>query len=215
MNIIIIGPPGSGKGTQSKFISKKYGIKHICTSNLIRNYIKKSSKCNINYKKIISSGKLLNDKIVISFVKSRITKKDCNNGFILDGFPRTYNQAIYIKKLGIKFDYIIFLSIPDKIIIDRIIYRKIHIPSGRIYNSKFNPPKCEGKDDITGELLITREDDQEHILKKRLIEYHKNNNNLLNFYYNEFLIGKNKFVVIDATKKIEEIIKDIINIIVV
>ncbi|MGK2896982.1 MAG: adenylate kinase family protein [Candidatus Makana argininalis] len=211
MNIIIIGAPGSGKGTQSQLISKKYGIKHICTSNLIRNSMKKKTKYKNNFTKTISSGRLLNDAIVISFVKSRITKQDCKNGFVLDGFPRTYKQAISLKKLGIKFDYIIFLSIKDKTIIDRIVYRKIHIPSGRIYNSKFNPPKVEGKDDITGDLLITRNDDKKNILNKRLIEYHKNNNNLLNFYYKESLIGNNNYYIVDASKNKEEIINNIFN----
>ncbi|MFI4853281.1 MAG: adenylate kinase family protein [Candidatus Makana argininalis] len=211
MNIIIIGAPGSGKGTQSQLISKKYGIKHICTSNLIKNGIKKKSKYKNNLDKIISSGKLLNDEIVISFVKSRITKEDCKNGFILDGFPRTYKQARYFNKKGIKIDYIFFLSIKDKFIIDRISYRKIHIPSGRIYNLKFNPPKFEGIDDITGDLLITRKDDKTKILKKRLNEYHKNNNNLLKFYYKESLIGNNKYYVIDAYRDKESITNDIVN----
>ncbi|MFI4847326.1 MAG: adenylate kinase family protein [Candidatus Makana argininalis] len=210
MNIIIIGAPGSGKGTQSQLIAKNYGIKHICTSNLIRNYFKKKKKKS-NFEKIIFSGKLLNDEIVISFVKSRINKQDCKNGFILDGFPRTYNQAIALKKLGIKFDYVIFLSLKDQIIIDRIIYRRLHLPSGRIYNLKFNPPKVEGKDDITGDLLVNRKDDNKNILKNRLYEYHKNNNIILNFYYQQSLIGNNKYLIIDASKKKEEIIIDIIN----
>lgn len=212
MRIILIGPPGSGKGSQANFISKQYDIPQISTGNMLRFITRKKTKIGEKIKKIITKGKLVNDDLVIKLIKNRLTKKDCKNGFLLDGFPRTIQQAIEIKKIGILIDYVLDLEVPDKIIFERLSGRQIHIPSGRIYHTKFNPSKIKNRDDITFEKLSIRNDDQKETIKKRLQEYHKISKLLSNFYKKEMILKNIKYIKLNGTKKIIEINKEIKNI---
>ncbi|WP_395479810.1 adenylate kinase [Candidatus Curculioniphilus buchneri] len=200
MRIILLGAPGAGKGTQAQFLIKKYNIPRISTGDMLRNVLKMKSKFN---KHFIDSGKLVSDDLVISLVKNRINQNDCCNGFLLDGFPRTIPQAMAIHDISINF--VLEFSIPDTLVIDRVIGRRMHIPSGRVYHIKFNPPKQEGKDDMTGESLTIREDDRENIIRQRLISYHQNTVPLINFYKKRADEGYINYFVIDGTQTVEEI----------
>ncbi|CUR53481.1 Adenylate kinase [Serratia symbiotica] len=205
MNIILLGAPGSGKGTQADFITKKYGIPKISSGEILRSIINSGSNLGNKIKKIINIGKLVNDKLILNFIKDRILKKDCKNGFLLDGFPRTIFQAKAIKEIGINIDYVLEFKISDALVMNRIIGRRIHIPSGRIYHIKFNPPKIINKDDITGENLSIRQDDQEITIQKRLFEYHQRTIPLIFYYRQEAKINNIKYHKIDATCKINDI----------
>lgn len=209
MKIIIIGPPGSGKGSQSYFIQKRYNIHKISTGDLIRYIIKKNTKFGIKLDKIIKNGNLINDKFIINLLKKEIIKKKYEKNFLLEGFPRTISQALELKKIGILIDYVLDFEISDKIVFERILGRRIHIPSGRIYHIKFNPPKFKNKDDITSEKLVIRKDDKEKTISKRLIEYHKNMQSIRKFYQNEMKIGNLIYFKINAEKKIDELKKEI------
>lgn len=209
MRIILIGAPGSGKGSQACFISRKYKIPQISTGNILRSITKKKTKIGKKIKKIIKKGNLVNDFLVTNIIKDRLNEKDCKNGFLLDGFPRTIQQAIEIKKNNISIDYVLELEVPDQIIFERISGRRIHIPSGRIYHTKFNPSKIKNKDDITLEKLSIRNDDQSEVIKKRLIEYHKVSKILSKFYKNEMILKKLKYFKINGEKKIIEVNEEI------
>ncbi|WWP02158.1 MAG: adenylate kinase [Candidatus Dasytiphilus stammeri] len=198
MRIILLGAPGAGKGTQALFISNRYSIPIISTGNILRTLIK---TCK-DIKEYMTLGKLVKDDFVIQQVKKRISQKDCNNGFLLDGFPRNLLQAHALKIANIKIDYVFNLFVPDKIIIDRIIGRRIHLTSGRIYHIKFYPPKIKDKDDITGEELQIRQDDYENIVLNRLNEYHQYTAPLIPFYINEAKMGLTRYYQIDGTNKI-------------
>lgn len=205
MNLILLGVPGAGKGTQAQFIGKRYGIIQISTGEMLRAAVKKKIGLITKVENIMNNGKLVPDELVIKLVKKRITQKDCSNGFLLDGFPRTITQALSMKKASIKIDFVLNFVVPDTVICDRIIGRKIHAPSGRVYHSKFNPPKQNDKDDITGELLIVREDDQEQIIRKRLVEYHQQTAPLLDYYLKESNLGDTQYFVIDSDCEISDI----------
>ncbi|WP_343182974.1 nucleoside monophosphate kinase [Buchnera aphidicola (Neophyllaphis podocarpi)] len=210
MRIILLGAPGTGKGTQAKLISDIYQIPNISTGIILRKQIKKNKKI----KKIIESGKLVSDEIVISLIKKRISQIDCKTGFILDGFPRTIFQAKAMQKEKIKVDYVLEFKLSINQIIKRITGRRIHLKSGRSYHIQFKKPILEGKDDITGESLEIRKDDNILILKKRLKEYKFNRILLMNFYIEEKNKKRLKYKVIDANEKTETItskIKDIIS----
>ncbi|WWO99660.1 MAG: adenylate kinase [Candidatus Dasytiphilus stammeri] len=187
--ILLIGPPGSGKGTQAQFISNKYIIPTISTGNILRTYANVDNELGASIYQSMSRGKLVNDEIVIYLVIKRLSEKDCCNGFLLDGFPRTIFQAKALKQAGIKLDYLLELVVPDEIVVERIIGRRIHLSSGRIYHNKFYPPKIEGKDDITGDDLYHRLDDRENIIYQRLNEYHQQMRALISFYKKESEIG--------------------------
>ncbi|CAL4323587.1 adenylate kinase family protein [Buchnera aphidicola] len=182
MKIIFFGPPGSGKGTQSELIKKKMKIPQISTGNILRQAIQSKHKTGKKISNCINQGILVDDSIIIHLIKKRIKKKDCESGFILDGFPRTLKQAIEMTKEKIIIDYFIEFYISEKIIYDRILGRRIHIPSGRTYHIKFNPPKKSERDDITNEKLTVREDDKKEVISKRIIEYKKNKNNIIEYY---------------------------------
>lgn len=205
MNLILLGVPGAGKGTQAQFIVKKYGIIQISTGEMLRTVVKKQTGLITKVENIMNNGKLVPDELVIKLVKKRITQKDCSNGFLLDGFPRTITQALSMKEAGIKIDFVLNFVVPDTVICDRIIGRKIHAPSGRVYHSKFNPPKQNDKDDITGELLIVREDDQKQIIRKRLVEYHQQTAPLLDYYLKESNLGNTQYFVIDSDCEISDV----------
>lgn len=205
MRIILLGPPGSGKGTQAQFITEKYSIPQISTGHMLRSYKKVSMKVRKLVKESMDSGKLVSDELVIALVKERINQKDCSNGFLLDGFPRTIRQAEAIKEAGIKVDYVLEFDVPDMLIIDRVINRRMHLPSGRVYHVKFNPPRFFGKDDVTGEELTIRKDDQEETVRKRLMQYHQITEPLTSYYKKEAEAGNLEYCKIDGTLKVTEI----------
>jgi adenylate kinase len=182
MRLILLGAPGAGKGTQASFICQKYGIPQISTGDMLRAAVKAGTPLGVQAKKIMDSGALVSDDLIINLVKERITQPDCANGFLFDGFPRTIPQADAMKAAGVKLDYVLEIDVPFEAIIERMSGRRAHVASGRTYHVKFNPPKVEGKDDITGEPLIQREDDKEETVKKRLDVYSAQTRPLVAYY---------------------------------
>ncbi|CAL4323449.1 Adenylate kinase [Buchnera aphidicola (Chaitophorus sp. 3695)] len=213
MRIILIGYPCSGKGTQAKFISKKYNIPKISTGDLLRSIIlTQKNKESLDIKKKIEQGKLISDSIIISIIKKRLAEKDCLNGYILDGFPRTINQAKIIDQNKIKIDYVIELLISKKKILKRMLGRQIHMKSGRIYHKVYNPPLHKNKDDITGEQLITRKDDTKKVIIKRLNEYNLFKKKIIQYYKQKNKLNQLKFFKINGKKKVFIIQKKIMKI---
>ena len=184
MRIILLGAPGAGKGTQSNFISKSLGIPQISTGDMLRAAVKAGTPLGISAKKIMDSGQLVSDEIIIGLVKERLTEPDCANGCLFDGFPRTLNQAEALGKDGIRIDHVVEINVEDEEIIERMSGRRVHPGSGRTYHVRFNPPKTPDIDDVTGEDLIQRDDDQEDTVRKRLEIYHEQTAPLINFYMN-------------------------------
>ncbi len=182
MRLILLGAPGAGKGTQATFICQKYGIPQISTGDMLRAAVKAGSALGVAAKKVMDSGALVSDDIIIDLVKERIAQPDCANGFLFDGFPRTIAQADAMKQAGVKLDVVLEIDVPDSAIIERMSGRRAHLPSGRTYHVKFNPPKVEGVDDITGEPLIQREDDKEATVSKRLEVYQNQTRPLIAYY---------------------------------
>ena len=184
MRLILLGAPGAGKGTQATFICQKYGIPQISTGDMLRAAVKAGSPMGLQAKAVMDSGALVSDDIIIGLVKERITQSDCANGFLFDGFPRTIPQANAMKAAGVKLDYVLEIDVPFEAIIERMSGRRSHPASGRTYHIKFNPPKLEGKDDITGEPLIQREDDKAQTVQKRLDVYSAQTRPLVDYYSN-------------------------------
>ena len=182
MRLILLGAPGAGKGTQATFICQKYGIPQISTGDMLRAAVKAGTPLGLEAKKIMDSGGLVSDDLIINLVKDRLTQPDCVKGFLFDGFPRTLPQADAMKAAGVKLDYVLEIDVPFDAIIERMGGRRSHPASGRTYHSKFNPPKVEGRDDITGEPLIQRADDQEETVKKRLEVYSAQTRPLVAYY---------------------------------
>jgi len=182
MRIILLGSPGSGKGTQAKFITEKYAIPQISTGDMLRAAVRAGTELGIAAKKIMDAGGLVSDDIILGLIKDRITQADCANGFLLDGFPRTIVQAEGLAAMGIEIDHVIEIAVLDEEIIKRMAGRRVHLDSGRTYHIEFNPPKVSGQDDVTSEPLIQRDDDQEETVKKRLDVYHEQTKPLVGFY---------------------------------
>jgi len=205
MRIILLGAPGAGKGTQAQFIMKKYGIVQISTGDMLRAAVKAGTKLGQQVQGIMAAGKLVTDDLVIALVKERIRQEDCKEGFLLDGFPRTIPQADAMAEADIKIDYVLELVVPDEFIVERISGRRVHMPSGRIYHLKFNPPKITDKDDMTGESLTLRKDDQETTVRERLLEYHQQTTALVDYYRQRAKRGDTKYFKLDGTRTVNEV----------
>ena len=182
MRVILLGSPGSGKGTQAQFITEKYAIPQISTGDMLRAAVREGTELGKAAKKIMDEGGLVSDDIILGLIKDRINHEDCNNGFLLDGFPRTIAQAEGLQAMGVQVDHVLEISVADDEIIKRMIGRRVHLESGRTYHTEFNPPKIADKDDKTGEPLIQRDDDKEETVKKRLNVYHLQTKPLVGFY---------------------------------
>lgn len=182
MRLILLGAPGAGKGTQANYIKDRFNIPQISTGDMLRAAIKAETPLGIAAKKVMDGGNLISDEIIINLVKERIKDADCANGFLFDGFPRTLPQAQAMKDAGIKIDFVVEIDVADKEIITRMSGRRVHLASGRTYHVVFNPPKVEGRDDITGEELIQRPDDVEDTVIKRLSVYHDQTQPLVEYY---------------------------------
>ena len=208
MKLILLGAPGAGKGTQAAFITQKYGIPQISTGDMLRAAVKAGTPLGLQAKGVMESGGLVSDELIIDLVKERIAQPDCANGFLFDGFPRTLPQAEAMKQAGVKLDYVLEIDVPFDAIIERMSGRRSHPASGRTYHVKFNPPKAEGKDDLTGEPLVQRDDDKEETVRKRLQVYNDQTRPLVS-YYSEWA-GKEpsaapKYRKISGTGSVEEI----------
>lgn len=182
MKLILLGAPGAGKGTQAAFICRKYGIPLISTGDMLRAAVKAGTPLGLEAKKIMDSGALVSDNLIINLVKDRIAQADCAEGFLFDGFPRTIPQADAMKAAGVKIDYVLEIDVPFDAIIERMSGRRSHTASGRTYHMNYNPPKVEGKDDVTGEPLIQREDDKEETVRRRLEVYSAQTRPLVDYY---------------------------------
>lgn len=182
MRLILLGPPGAGKGTQAAFIKEKYGIPQISTGDMLRAAVKAGTPLGVAAKKVMDSGGLVSDDLIIGLVKDRLTEPDCAKGYLFDGFPRTIPQADAMKDARVALDYVLEIDVPDTDIIDRMSGRRVHPTSGRTYHVRFNPPKVAGKDDLTGEDLIQRDDDQEATVRTRLNVYHSQTRPLVDYY---------------------------------
>ena len=182
MRLILLGPPGAGKGTQANFIKEKFGIPQISTGDMLRAAVKAGTPLGLEAKKVMDAGGLVSDDIIIGLVKDRLQQDDCKAGYMFDGFPRTIPQADAMKDAGVPLDFVLEIDVPDAEIVERMSGRRAHLASGRTYHVKYNPPKVEGKDDVTGEDLVQRDDDKEETVKKRLDVYHSQTKPLVEYY---------------------------------
>ncbi|MDX8386806.1 MAG: adenylate kinase [Gallionella sp.] len=182
MRVIFLGPPGAGKGTQAAYITEKFNVPQISTGDMLRKAIKAGTPLGLEAKKVIDAGDLVSDDIIIGLVKDRIKEPDCANGCLFDGFPRTIPQAQALKDSGVQIDYVVEIEVPDSAIVERLSGRRVHMSSGRTYHVVFNPPKVEGKDDVTGEELVQRPDDIESTVMRRLVVYHDQTKPLVEYY---------------------------------
>ena len=211
MKIILLGPPGAGKGTQANMISKKFDIPQISTGDMLRSAIKEGTELGKSAKEIMDAGRLVSDNLIQNLVKERINQHDCKKGYLFDGFPRTLVQANGIKESNITIDYVIEITVKDEEIVKRMSGRRVHLASGRTYHVKFNPPRIEGVDDETGEALIQRDDDQESTVRKRLDVYREETSPLINYYKNLSKLDdcKINYISIDGMKDVKEVTEDI------
>ena len=208
MRLILLGAPGAGKGTQAAFICKRFGIPQISTGDMLRAAVKAGTPLGQAAKKVMDSGALVSDDIILGLVRERIAEPDCVNGFLFDGFPRTIVQAEAMRNAGVKLDYVLEIDVPDSAIIERMSGRRVHVASGRTYHVRFNPPKSPGVDDVTGEPLIQRVDDEEETVRKRLAVYAAQTRPLVEYYMQWARSGDPaapKYRRIDGTGSVDEI----------
>ena len=210
MKVLLLGAPGAGKGTQAQFITREFGIPHISTGDMLRAAIKAGTPLGLEAKKIMDAGGLVRDDIIIGMVKERIAQPDCAHGFLFDGFPRTLAQAEAMVAAGVDLDAVVEIDVPDAAIVERMSGRRVHLPSGRTYHVKYNPPKVAGKDDETGEDLVQRDDDKEETVKKRLAVYHEQTEVLVDFYSK--LTGEHapRYIKVDGTQPVETVKENVI-----
>jgi len=212
MRILLLGPPGGGKGTQAKFLIEKLDIPQISTGDMLREHVTKKTSLGIKAKEYMNSGALVPDEVILGMMQERLSNQDCKNGYILDGFPRTIPQALgldeLLEKLNQTLDAVIVIDVSDDNIVDRMGGRRVHMSSGRVYHIEYNPPKIEGKDDITQEDLIIREDDKEETVRKRLKIYHNETSPLINHYKNKNIVSQinGELNISDVSQEIEKII---------
>ena len=213
MKIILLGPPGAGKGTQAESICKNYAIPHISTGNMLREAVEAGTKLGLEAKSLMDAGILVSDEIIVGLVEERISEDDCSEGFLFDGFPRTIPQAEALIDRDIEIDAVVEIDVPDQDIIDRMAGRRMHPASGRNYHIIFNPPKNEGKDDITGEDLILREDDKPETVKDRLKVYADQTSPLVVFYSNLSASSQLKYIKVSGiatpSSVTQQILKDL------
>jgi adenylate kinase len=208
MRLILLGGPGAGKGTQATFVTQRYGIPQISTGDMLRAAVKAGTPLGVVAKKVMDRGDLVSDEIIIGLVTERIRAPDCARGFLFDGFPRTIPQAEAMKSSGVDLEHVVEIVVPDAAIIERMSGRRAHLPSGRTYHIKFNPPKVAGKDDVTGEPLVQREDDKEETVKKRLAIYHQQTEPLVHYYEKWAASGDRrapKYHRVDGLGSVEEV----------
>ena len=206
MRVILLGAPGAGKGTQAKFITEKFGIPQISTGDMLRAAVKAGTELGLIAKGVMDSGGLVSDDLIINLVKERIAQPDCVNGFLFDGFPRTIPQAEALVKAGVELDHVLEIAVEDEEIVQRIAGRRVHEASGRVYHTVYNPPKVEGKDDVTGEDLVQRKDDTEETVRHRLSVYHSQTKPLVDFYQKLAAAqGKPKYSHVEGVGSVESI----------
>lgn len=205
MKLILLGPPGAGKGTQAQYICQEFGIVQISTGDMLRAAIKAGTELGKTAEKVIAEGKLVSDDLIINLVKERLTQPDCAKGYLFDGFPRTLAQAEAVTAAGIKLDAVVEIAVPDNDIVSRLSGRLVHLASGRSYHIVHNPPKVPGKDDVTGEDLIQRPDDREEVIRQRLEAYHKMTATLITYYRDMKDASAPKYIQVDGTQKIDAV----------
>ncbi|MBU2925636.1 adenylate kinase [Colwellia sp. 4_MG-2023] len=205
MRIVLLGAPGAGKGTQAQFLMTKFGIPQISTGDMLRAAISAGTELGKQAKAVMDAGQLVSDELIIGLVKERITQDDCKAGFLLDGFPRTIPQADAMKENGINVDHVLEFDVPDEVIVERMAGRRVHSGSGRVYHLVYNPPKVEGKDDVTGDDLSIRPDDEESTVRKRLAIYHEQTKPLVDFYQAEAKLGNCQYLTVDGTQAVEAV----------
>jgi len=206
MRLILLGPPGAGKGTQAGFIKDAFGIPQISTGDMLRAAVKAGTPLGLAAKKVMDSGALVSDDIIIGLVQERLREQDCARGYLFDGFPRTIPQADAMKDAGVPIDHVLEIDVPDAAIVERMTGRWVHLASGRTYHTKYNPPRVPGKDDVTGEDLVQRDDDREDTVKKRLAVYHQQTEPLVEYYKRWAATGDPrapKYQAIDGLKDVD------------
>ena len=205
MRAILLGGPGSGKGTQARFITEKFGIPQISTGDMLRAAVREGTPLGVEAKKVMDAGQLVSDQIILGLIKDRIVFDDCKNGFLLDGFPRTIAQADSLAEMGINIDHVIELTVDDEEIVRRLSGRRIHLDSGRTYHVEFNPPRQDNIDDETGEPLVQRKDDNEETVRKRLAVYHEQTKPLVGYYREKAQEHLLKYSAIEGVGEVQEI----------
>ena len=205
MRIILLGAPGAGKGTQAQFLMAKFGIPQISTGDMLRAAIKAGTELGQKAKAVMDAGQLVSDGLIIGLVKERIAQDDCKSGFLLDGFPRTIPQADAMKDNNVSVDSVIEFDVPDEVIVERMAGRRVHAGSGRVYHTVYNPPKEKGLDDVTGEALSIRPDDEEVTVRKRLNIYHEQTKPLVSYYQAEASAGACSYLTIDGTQNVDAV----------
>jgi adenylate kinase len=205
MRLILLGPPGAGKGTQAAFIKERFGIPQISTGDMLRAAVKAGTPLGLAAKKVMDAGELVSDDIIIGLVKERLKEPDCAKGYLFDGFPRTIPQAEAMKAQGVSLDCVLEIDVPDADIIERMSGRRVHTASGRTYHVKFNPPKAAGKDDLSGEPLVQRDDDREETVRKRLEVYHQQTKQLVDYYSAQAGAGAPKYRKISGVGSVDAI----------